>query len=65
MKRRPLLLIGLDAAAWPLIEELAGNGTLPTLARLLEKGCHGKLGSVADRYAGGVWPRSSNSIGAR
>ena len=29
---------------------------LPTLSRLMQQGCYGKLDSPANEYAGGVWP---------
>lgn len=52
----PVILIGLDAAEWTLIRSLVADGQLPTLASLLETGRCGPLTSVAEHYAGGVWP---------
>lgn len=50
------LMIGLDAAEWQVVEPLARGGELPVLGELLRAGAYGVLQSVADEYAGGVWP---------
>ena len=54
--RTPILMIGLDAAEWTVIERLLDEGKLPRLAELRERGCYGALRSPAVSYAGGVWP---------
>ena len=54
--RNPVLLIGLDASDAGLIHRLIDQGRLPALAKLRAQGCHARLASPADRYAGGVWP---------
>jgi len=56
MTSAPVVMIGWDAADWRLVQALAGAGELPTLASLLRDGVHGALRSVAETYAGGVWP---------
>jgi predicted AlkP superfamily phosphohydrolase/phosphomutase len=54
--RRPVLLIGLDAAEITLVDRLCDEGRLPTLRALREKGCQGRLRCDASLFAGGVWP---------
>jgi predicted AlkP superfamily phosphohydrolase/phosphomutase len=54
--RTPILMIGLDAAEWTLIERFMDEGKLPALAKLRQRGCSGSLRSPALSYAGGVWP---------
>lgn len=53
---RRVLLLGLDAASWSRIRQLADAGRMPALAGLLRRGRSGVLRSPADRFAGGVWP---------
>jgi predicted AlkP superfamily phosphohydrolase/phosphomutase len=52
----PVLAIGLDSSAWPLIEGWARGGFLPNLKRLYERGAHGRLNSPVDWLAGTPWP---------
>ena len=54
--RRPVLLIGWDAADRELVERLCAAGELPTLSRLKARGAYGSLEGCASRFAGGVWP---------
>ena len=54
--RRPVLLIGWDAADQELVERLCATGELPTLSRLKARGAYGSLEGCASRFAGGVWP---------
>src|SRR5215211_2236548 len=54
--RRPVVMIGLDAADHDLIERLCQAGELPTLAALRARGAYGGLEGCAGRFAGGVWP---------
>jgi predicted AlkP superfamily phosphohydrolase/phosphomutase len=56
MSDGPVVLVGLDAAEWSLVRSLASDGRLPALASLMRSGKHGRLQSVAESYAGGVWP---------
>jgi predicted AlkP superfamily phosphohydrolase/phosphomutase len=53
---RPVVMIGLDAADYDLIEQLCAKGELPTLSRLRAGGTGGPLDGCAARFAGGVWP---------
>ena len=52
--RRPLVMIGLDAAELALIE--AARASLPFLDRLLARADVGPLASTADVLPGSVWP---------
>jgi predicted AlkP superfamily phosphohydrolase/phosphomutase len=54
--RRPVLMIGLDAAEATLIDRLCEEGRLPALRALMQRGCQGRLGCEASLFAGGVWP---------
>ncbi len=56
MTSAPVVMIGWDAADWRLVQALASAGELPALASLQRAGVHGPLRSVAETYAGGVWP---------
>jgi predicted AlkP superfamily phosphohydrolase/phosphomutase len=49
-------MLGFDAAEYALIHSLIGRGKLPVLARLMQKGCTGRLNSPASYYSGAVWP---------
>jgi predicted AlkP superfamily phosphohydrolase/phosphomutase len=55
-RRDPVLLIGLDAAEITLIEQGISEGSLPTLARLRQKGSFGRLDSPSDWLVGAPWP---------
>ena len=52
----PVLAIGLDASAWPLVESWARGGILPNLRRLYEGGARGRILSPVDWLAGTPWP---------
>jgi predicted AlkP superfamily phosphohydrolase/phosphomutase len=41
----PVFLIGIDGAAWDLIDPLLAKGKLPNLAALMASGCHAALKS--------------------
>ena len=56
VKPAPLVMIGWDAADWSLVRALVEAGELPALASLIAAGRQGALQSVAEAYAGGVWP---------
>ncbi|MCU0610573.1 MAG: alkaline phosphatase family protein [Candidatus Eisenbacteria bacterium] len=48
---KPVLLLGLDGAGWPVLEPLLARGAMPFLAGLLGRGCWGPLMSP--------WPGST------
>ena len=53
---RRVLMLGFDAAEYALIHSLIARGKLPVLARLMQRGCTGRLNSPASYYSGAVWP---------
>ena len=53
---KPVLMIGLDAAEVTLIERWMGEGSLPNLRRLRDRGAFGSLRSSADWLVGSPWP---------
>jgi len=50
-----LLLLGLDAGEWTLIQRWANEGLLPTFRRLLDEGASGELRSTAAQFVEPVW----------
>ena len=55
-KNAPIVMIGLDAAEYRLIEKWTLEGKLPVLQALRAQGCFGRMASNADYFAGAVWP---------
>jgi hypothetical protein len=53
-RRRPLVLLGLDAADFALIE--AHRASLPALRRVLDHGAVARLATTAGLLTGSVWP---------
>lgn len=51
-----ILMIGLDAAEPELVERWTGDGSLPTLRALRERGSFGRLASTAEWLVGSPWP---------
>jgi len=54
--RKPVLMIGLDAAEISLIEKWMSEGSLPNMRALKEKGAYGPLASSAEWLVGSPWP---------
>ena len=54
--RRPVLMIGLDAAEITLIRQWMAEGLLPNLAALQRRGAMTELQSTADWLVGAPWP---------
>jgi predicted AlkP superfamily phosphohydrolase/phosphomutase len=50
-----LLVVGLDSATLDLIRQWAGEGDLPTLARIMSEGAWGRLESVIPPLTGPAW----------
>ncbi len=48
--RTPLLLVGIDGAAWRPIEPLLAAGRLPTIDSLMRSGSHGDVGALWPPY---------------
>jgi hypothetical protein len=59
LARRPLLVIGVDAAEARLVRRLAEEGRLPTFARLAAESGWGTVMSPAPIGSGAVWPTFS------
>jgi predicted AlkP superfamily phosphohydrolase/phosphomutase len=55
-EKKPLMLIGIDAAEISLVERWMGEGCLPTLSSLRREGAYGPLTSTADWLVGSPWP---------
>jgi predicted AlkP superfamily phosphohydrolase/phosphomutase len=53
---KKVLMIGLDAAEFTLVDRWMNEGALPNLARLRDRGAHGRLKSTAEWLAGSPWP---------
>src|SRR5882672_5037965 len=56
MKSPRLVLIGLDALDSGLVRRWAGEGHLPTMARLLASGAIAPISTPVAVLEGGVWP---------
>jgi predicted AlkP superfamily phosphohydrolase/phosphomutase len=54
--RPPVVMIGIDAGDLELVRQLAADGSLPNLRRLMDAGRFGPLATNAGLFAGGVWP---------
>ena len=52
----PVIMIGLDAAEYSLIQSWIEEGALPNLARLSRQGASGRLDSTAKWLVGSPWP---------
>lgn len=51
-----LLVLAIDAANADLVESWAGQGKLPTLARLLDSGITGRIQGLDGFFVGSTWP---------
>ncbi len=49
------LVLGLDGAAWEVIEPLFRDGQLPNLRRLMKRGTHGRLRSTIPNMSAPAW----------
>jgi len=50
-----IIVIGLDGATWNLIKPLVDKDKLPTIKKLMEGGCHGKLESSIPHVTFPAW----------
>jgi len=50
-----ILVIGLDAATFDLIDPWADRGELPSLARLMREGTRGRMKSTANMHSASAW----------
>mgnify|MGYP001584290915 FL=1 len=51
-----VVMIGMDAGEYSLVEQWCDDGSLPNLAALRKRGASGKLASTAGWLAGSPWP---------
>jgi predicted AlkP superfamily phosphohydrolase/phosphomutase len=54
-KRKKIIIIGMDGVPFGLIRQWAAEGALPNLARLIEEGVAGDLGSTMPPTSGPSW----------
>ena len=59
-----LTVVGLDAATFDVIEPLIAAGDLPNLARLLERGAHGRLRSTTHPLTPLAWTTMVTGVNA-
>ncbi len=52
---RRMIVFGLDAAEWTVVEAMAARGDMPTFRRLLEQGSRGLLSTTAEILPDTVW----------
>lgn len=55
MDERRLLVVGIDAAEWQLVEQLAAEGRMPTVGRLLETGTRASLTTPSGQFPDTAW----------
>lgn len=55
MDRRRLLLIGVDAAEWQLVERFVADGRMPTVCRLLATGTRASLTTPSAQFPDTAW----------
>jgi predicted AlkP superfamily phosphohydrolase/phosphomutase/tetratricopeptide (TPR) repeat protein len=55
MRAKKLLLIGLDAADWHIIDDLAGRGALPNFSALIKGGVRGNIQTLYPPYSPCLW----------
>src|SRR5688572_17933826 len=57
-----ILFLGVDAMDKDLVLQWAGDGTLPSFRRLLERGAWGVIDNPPGLYVGAVWPSFWTSV---
>jgi len=53
--KSPVIMIGLDAATWDVINPLLASGRLPNIARLMREGTWGRLRSILRYPSPALW----------
>jgi predicted AlkP superfamily phosphohydrolase/phosphomutase len=56
------VVIGLDGAAWHLLDPLIDEGAMPNLARLRERGAAGRLSSTVPTYTPPAWTSAVTGV---
>ncbi|HEY1328061.1 MAG TPA: alkaline phosphatase family protein [Casimicrobiaceae bacterium] len=59
---RKVALLGIDAGNRYLLEQWAGEGRLPALRRLLERGLKGRTMSLPGLFTGATWPSFQTGV---
>ena len=59
---RRAAVIGLDGAAWHLIDDMIENGVMPRLRALKEQGAHGTLTSTVPTYTPPAWTSAATGV---
>jgi predicted AlkP superfamily phosphohydrolase/phosphomutase len=62
-QKRPVVVLGLDAAEHALIERWAAEGQLPVFAKLLDEGAYGILDTTASVFSGSAWVSIATGCG--
>lgn len=57
-----MILLGVDGAAWPVIEDLINVGDLPHLQRVIERGCHGTMLSLKPSWSPIIWTSVATGV---
>jgi predicted AlkP superfamily phosphohydrolase/phosphomutase len=55
MDRHKVVFVGIDGAAWNIIDPMIDDGSLPTFARLKREGCYGVLKSTECYVSPPAW----------
>ncbi|MEM9544906.1 MAG: alkaline phosphatase family protein [Bacteroidota bacterium] len=55
MKKRKVLLIGWDGADWKYLMPLIDKGLMPSLSRLIDNGCMGRLATINPPLSPMLW----------
>ncbi len=64
MKKRKVMVIGLDGATWEVIQPMIEQGKLPHLASLIERGTSGNLTSVHPPVSANAWTSFATGVNA-
>jgi predicted AlkP superfamily phosphohydrolase/phosphomutase/Tfp pilus assembly protein PilF len=59
---RPVLLVGIDAADWTIIDRLRAKGYLPALSGLIERGASGPLRSIEPLLSPLIWTTIATGV---
>ena len=52
---RQVVLVGLDGAAWRVMDPLLATGELPNIAGLISRGCRGRMKSLLISVSARIW----------
>jgi predicted AlkP superfamily phosphohydrolase/phosphomutase len=63
-KKRKVVVVGIDGAEWSILNRLAGEGKLPHLQELIEKGSTGYLRSLKPLKSPVIWTTIASGLGS-